>query len=607
MTIGSEANLRTPVSSIGLDNYGTLTISGGTISAALGNDTGGTLIASGTGNSITGTFQNNGTMQIQGSSSLLVKSGFGNGSLILLQGTGASLTGGTLSNAGTIQGVGQVGCVVTNTGSIQGQGGELDLAGSGDTNTGTILAPTGGTVAFTKGLATNAGNISVSGGTFSNETFALTNTGIIMGTGSIITGGLTNSAGAQVNLTGGANVFGPVTNAGAMHLYGSPITFYGNVTSTGTVKVTAGAAYFLGSNGASIGGTYNSDPSDNYFQGLTITPTGLVTGGTGDRFFIVGGATLNNAGTFNDPGTLSAVSVANSGTFIQTGTLVETGPFSNSGVATIGGTQNWSAGTTFTNTGTATFQTDSGSATASPLAVAANAGTVTFTSTQHLASLALAPGARAVVTSGVHRSVIVATSFTDAGTVDLSTGDLDLPGASLQAITALAASGYDLTAGGNWSGPGITSTSAATDTTRLTAIGVIRNNQSGTAIYAAANPFDGVTPGTGDVLVKYTYYGDANLDGKVDGSDYSLTDAGYASHGALTGWFNGDFNYDGTIDGSDYALIDNAFNNQGSAVTSAALVATATAQVAVTTAAVPEPACVSVLTFTLAAFTRRRR
>jgi hypothetical protein len=44
----------------------------------------------------------------------------------------------------------------------------------------------------------------------------------------------------------------------------------------------------------------------------------------------------------------------------------------------------------------------------------------------------------------------------------------------------------------------------------------------------------------------------------VDGSDYSLVDAGYASNRpgfigtVLTGWYHGDFNYDGTIDGSDY-------------------------------------------------------
>jgi hypothetical protein len=67
-------------------------------------------------------------------------------------------------------------------------------------------------------------------------------------------------------------------------------------------------------------------------------------------------------------------------------------------------------------------------------------------------------------------------------------------------------------------------------------------------------------------LVKFTYYGDANLDGKVDGADYSRIDAGYLAHGAATGWFNGDFDYDGAINGSDYTLIDNAFNTQGAAL-----------------------------------------
>jgi hypothetical protein len=64
-----------------------------------------------------------------------------------------------------------------------------------------------------------------------------------------------------------------------------------------------------------------------------------------------------------------------------------------------------------------------------------------------------------------------------------------------------------------------------------------------------------------DVLIKYTWYGDANLDGKVDGSDYSRIDSGFLAH--ATGWANGDFNYDNTVNGSDYTLIDNAFNTQG--------------------------------------------
>ena len=70
--------------------------------------------------------------------------------------------------------------------------------------------------------------------------------------------------------------------------------------------------------------------------------------------------------------------------------------------------------------------------------------------------------------------------------------------------------------------------------------------------------FDGINTTTNDVLVKYTYFGDANLDGTVSGADYQQIDAGFGLH--LTGWQNGDFNYDGVVDGSDYSLIDNTFN-----------------------------------------------
>jgi hypothetical protein len=97
-----------------------------------------------------------------------------------------------------------------------------------------------------------------------------------------------------------------------------------------------------------------------------------------------------------------------------------------------------------------------------------------------------------------------------------------------------------------------------------------------------------------DVLVKYTYYGDANLDGKIDGSDYSRIDNASASSGSLTGWFNGDFNYDGVINGSDYTLIDNAFNTQGTQLS--AEIATPTSQLSgPAETAVPEPAAIGLL------------
>jgi fibronectin-binding autotransporter adhesin len=198
------------------------------------------------------------------------------------------------------------------------------------------------------------------------------------------------------------------------------------------------------------------------------------------------------------------------------------------------------------------------------------------------------------------------------GVFDLTRNDLVLHNQSLASVTALVARGYNLTGGANWQGSGgITSSAAASDSGHLTAVGVIANTiPGGTQLYGNGTSFDGYNPSGGDVLLKYSYFGDANLDGKVDGSDYSLIDAGYAGKGALTGWYNGDFNYDGVVDGSDYALIDNAFNNQtpSPAAGSAALVAAVTKQVAGTTpAAVPEPASVFLIVLAAGTVARRRR
>jgi T5SS/PEP-CTERM-associated repeat protein len=195
------------------------------------------------------------------------------------------------------------------------------------------------------------------------------------------------------------------------------------------------------------------------------------------------------------------------------------------------------------------------------------------------------------------------------GLVDLTNNDMDLPTGNLAVTANMIAQGYNA---GMWSGAGgIISSTAAADPTLLTTLGIIQNNQSGSAIYTASNQFDGTTPGAGDILIKYTYYGDANLDGKVDGSDYSLIDNGYLSQRTadpLSGWFNGDFNYDGVIDGSDYTLIDNAFNLQGAQLTDAIgnPAAIVTAEIA-GTARVPEPSTAGLLGISVIGLLNLRR
>jgi hypothetical protein len=145
------------------------------------------------------------------------------------------------------------------------------------------------------------------------------------------------------------------------------------------------------------------------------------------------------------------------------------------------------------------------------------------------------------------------------GTVDLTGNDLIIKNGNLAQLTDQIRSG--LVSGG------IASSLAAASTSHQTTIGIELNNDgSGHALFGSGAPlqlFDGQIPAIPDVLIKYTYFGDTNLDGKVDGSDYSRIDNGL---GQLTGWSNGDFNYDSIINGSDYTLIDNIFNTQGASL-----------------------------------------
>jgi hypothetical protein len=196
-------------------------------------------------------------------------------------------------------------------------------------------------------------------------------------------------------------------------------------------------------------------------------------------------------------------------------------------------------------------------------------------------------------------------SLTPTSKIDLQSNDLIIQGnTSLATITTAVGDGYN---GGKWNGSGIASSTAAADTTHLTAIGVIENSTDGTtALYGGGlGSFDGLNPNPTDILLRYTYYGDANLDGQVDGSDYSLIDNGFLNH--LSGWYNGDFNYDGVVDGSDYTLIDNAFNQQqGNLVANPAGPAVSIAtQIGGT--AVPEPASLTILAMGTTALLRRKR
>jgi len=94
---------------------------------------------------------------------------------------------------------------------------------------------------------------------------------------------------------------------------------------------------------------------------------------------------------------------------------------------------------------------------------------------------------------------------------------------------------------GAWDGAGIV-TSAATG--RLSSLAIVPNEQDNT------------------IIVKQTWAGDMDLNGRIDADDYFQIDSGFLSQyraQPLRGYRNGDIDYSGTIDADDYYLIDSAF------------------------------------------------
>ncbi len=111
--------------------------------------------------------------------------------------------------------------------------------------------------------------------------------------------------------------------------------------------------------------------------------------------------------------------------------------------------------------------------------------------------------------------------------------------------------------GGAWNGTTaiITSQSNALGVSPLTTLAIAKAGDIN------KTTLGGIGLATTDILVMYTYAGDVNLDGKINGDDYFRIDQGFSGH--LTGYENGDLNYDGRVDADDYFIIDRNYVKQG--------------------------------------------
>ncbi len=130
--------------------------------------------------------------------------------------------------------------------------------------------------------------------------------------------------------------------------------------------------------------------------------------------------------------------------------------------------------------------------------------------------------------------------------------DYEADSSPYEEIEGWIASAYN---GGAWDGPGITSSDADADDY---ALGVA---DTADGDFTAPADLEGEPFDDSAVLVKYTFYADANLDGQVGTKDVNALINGW--NGAYAGdprWTVGDFNYDGSIGTKDVNKLINSWN-----------------------------------------------
>jgi fibronectin-binding autotransporter adhesin len=590
---GSQENTVVTVTS-----NGTLNVSGGVLAIANdnGNNTGYIAITSGT---------------VTANSATVGRNGTNNGGSIITGGiatnSGIYVNGGTLNIATTL-GIG------TNTSTnssasmrmdsgIVTVGGTTDVTLNSTSGRYSVLDLAGGT--FTSNDTTGLG-ILVGGGVFTTPDAELLVRGTaVVNTPAITLGSSTQTGGTQalediggtLYVGAGGIVSGRSSGAGTVNLGSSAVA---------TAPTLAASSSWASSLNMTLTGSNSfGDPivqaanSSGGAENITLSGTISGTGGlakTGAGTLTIGGNNLYQGNTNVAGGTLaisstgivpsSVVSIAPGATVIAGGSF--NGGFEPSVVLNVNGT--------------ATF--------------AANGNLPGAPTTVSISSINLGSGGLLTVADpgvGNHASRLLLSvgglSLSGAAgawmsKVDLTGNDLQVQNGNLANVYDQVKQGYN---GGRWNGTtGITSSTAANDSTHLTALAVIQNSEDqtpgGPTLYGS---FDNNGASSSDVLVKYTYYGDANADGSVTSADYTLIDAGYLSHGTLTGWYNGDFNYDGVINGSDYTLIDNAFNMQGASLASE--IASPTAQISGGSSSVPEPTSAMALAVIATGLLGRRR
>ena len=193
-------------------------------------------------------------------------------------------------------------------------------------------------------------------------------------------------------------------------------------------------------------------------------------------------------------------------------------------------------------------------------------------------------------------------SNTYTGTTSLQAGVLRLLGNGAKAPVLSTGTGADITGGKlalDYSGGG---TDPASQVNTILTAGAAQAIKFSTGQIRTSNTPDshkglGWRDDTANsqVIVAYTYYGDANVDGKVNALDFNALATNFGVGGSKV-WSQGDFNYDGTVSTADFVLLSGNFN-QSVSIPSAPVLGSL----------VPEPASMGIIGMGLMAAMRRRK
>lgn len=120
-------------------------------------------------------------------------------------------------------------------------------------------------------------------------------------------------------------------------------------------------------------------------------------------------------------------------------------------------------------------------------------------------------------------------SLEPQATIDLGDNAMIVDWTSTSPISTIAACIQSAYAGGNWSGAGITSSSAefAKNAIHKTALGF---GEASAILGPTGGMFRGQNVDATTALIAYTYYGDANLDGTVNALDFNALATNYGKN-----------------------------------------------------------------------------